>query len=216
NKSSATIQIRSTYGAVQSVNKELLCYFSPYYAAALNGRFAEANQQIFHVDLSGKQLHVFTNWIHTGRLDLHSWEREDRVMLYIFADLVDILALRRQIMTEKGTMERYREVGLVFLHLPSSSPLRRRIVDYYANHWKPEDDRYDSIGALDIAVQREFFQEVVESENRAKANRQWGCSCCTNVCHFHEHESEQEWFATCGQLPKSRKPEKQYFTKGGD
>lgn len=103
-RSPEMIQLRSVHGAVQSVNKALLCYFSSYYAAALNGRFAEARQEIFSVDLSGKQLQAFINWIHTGRLDLHIWEREDRVKLYIFADLVDVLALRRQIMTEKGRM----------------------------------------------------------------------------------------------------------------
>ncbi|KAG9524732.1 hypothetical protein KCV07_g1652, partial [Aureobasidium melanogenum] len=214
-KSSKTIQLRSVHGAVQSVNKELLCYFSPYYAAALNGRFAEARQDIFHVDLSGKQLQVFINWIYTGKLELQSWEREDRVKLYVFADLVDILALRRLIMTEKGRMERYREVGLVMSHLPSSSPYRRRMVDYYANHWKPEDDIYDPISSLEITIHRMFFCEVVQSEARAKANRHSGCSCCTNVCNFHEHEDEEEWHATCGQLPNSKKPEKQYFAKCG-
>lgn len=231
-KSSATIHLRSVHGALQSVNKDLLCHFSPYYTAALTGPFAESTQQIFHVPLSGKQLSILITWLHTGLLSLQTWEREDRIKLYIFADFVDILALRRQIMTEKGRMERYREVNLVFSHLPTTSPLRRRVVEYYANHWIPEDDRYDAISALDITIHREFFREVVESENRDKAIGSSGCCCCSNVCYFHEHESEEEWFAStylrflvvnykwltgksaCGQLPKSRKPEKEYFTKG--
>ncbi|KAH0335692.1 hypothetical protein KCU81_g8928, partial [Aureobasidium melanogenum] len=214
-RSSGTIQLRSVHGTVQSVNKALLCYFSHYYAAALNGRFAEASQEIFRVDLSGKQLHVFINWISTGKLELQPWEREDRVKLYIFADLVDILALRRQIMTEKGRMERYREVGVVMSHLPSNSPYRRRTVDYYANHWKPEDDIYDPISSLEITIHRTFLCEVVQSEARAKVNRHPGCPCCANVCNFHEHESEEEWHATCGQLRNTKKPEKQYFAKHG-
>lgn len=195
-RSPATIQLRSIHGVVQSVNKALLCHFSPYYAAALNGRFAEAHQETFSVDLSGKQLQVFIDWIHTGQLELQSWEREDRVKLYIFADLVDIIALRRKIMTEKGRMERYREVGLVMSHLPNNSPYRRRIVEYYANHWKPEDDRYDPISSLDITIHCEFFNEVVQSEALAKISGRSGCSCCTNVCNFHEHESEEEWNAS--------------------
>ncbi|KAH0366384.1 hypothetical protein KCU65_g5369, partial [Aureobasidium melanogenum] len=214
-KSPVIIQLRSVHGAVQSVNKELLCHFSRYYKAALDGRFAEAHQEIFHVDLTGKQLHVFINWLYTGKLELQPWEREDRVKLYIFADMVDILALRRQIMTEKGRMERYREVGLVMSHLPSNSPYRRRTVDYYANHWKPGDDIYDPISSLDITIHRMFFCEVVQSEARAKANGHSRCSCCANVCNFHEHESEEEWHATCGQLPNTKKPEKQYFTRRG-
>ncbi|CAD0100204.1 unnamed protein product, partial [Aureobasidium mustum] len=212
-RSPETIQLRSVHGAAQSANKALLCYFSSYYAAALNGRFAEARQDIFSVNLSGKQLQVFINWLHTGKLELHSWDREDRVKIYIFADLVDILALRREIMTEKGRMERYREVGLVISHLPRNSPYRRRVVDYYANHWKPEDDMYDPISSLEITTHREFYREVVQSEVLANISGRTGCSCCTNVCNFHEHESEEEWNATCGQLPKLRMPEKQYFTK---
>lgn len=67
-------------------------------------------------------------------------------------------------------------------HLPSNSPYRRRTVDYYANHWKPEDDDYDPISSLDITIHREFFREVVQSEALAKTGARSGCSCCTNVC----------------------------------
>ncbi|KAG9644703.1 hypothetical protein KCU77_g15050, partial [Aureobasidium melanogenum] len=118
-------------------------------------------------------------------------------------------------MTEKGRMEKYREVGLVMSHFPSNSPYRRRTVDYYANHWKPEDDIYDPSSSLEITIHRMFFCEVIQSEVRAKANRHSGCSCCTNVCNFHEHEDEAEWHATCGQLSNSKMPEKQYFAKCG-
>ncbi|THY81899.1 hypothetical protein D6C92_10213, partial [Aureobasidium pullulans] len=138
---SETIQLCSSQGSIQDINKELLCYFSKYYRAALNGRFAEAHQQIFNVDLSGQQLRVFTAWIYTGQLELLKWNREDRLMLYVFADFAEILALRRQIMTEEGRMERYKEVGLAITHLPDNSPYRRRIVDHYARHWKAADDR---------------------------------------------------------------------------
>jgi hypothetical protein len=194
--SPATVDLRSTYGVLQSINKELLCYFSPYYHAALHGRFAEARQKTFQVDLTGKQLQVFINWVHTGRLELHSWDREDRVKLYIFADFVDILALRRQIMTEPDRMEKYREVGVVMAFLPSMSPFRTRIADHYANHWEPEDDKHDSISVLDITSHREFFNDIVESDARAKTRKHAGCPCCGNPCRYHEHVSEEEWRAS--------------------
>ncbi|KEQ74718.1 hypothetical protein M436DRAFT_42304 [Aureobasidium namibiae CBS 147.97] len=214
--SRATINLRSTYGVLQSINKELLCYFSPYYHAALHGRFAEAHQKIFQVDLTGKQLHVFVNWVHTGRLELHSWDREDRVKLYIFADYVDILALRRQILTEPDRMEKYREVGVVMSSLPSTSPFRMRIADHYAMHWEPEDDKHDPVDALDVTLHREFLDDIEKSVVRAKAMKLAGCPCCGNPCRYHEHASEEEWRATCGQLPTSRQPEEQYYINSGN
>lgn len=181
---------------MQSVNKELLCYFSPYYHAALHGRFAESRQKIFQVDLTGKQLHVFVNWLHTGRLELHSWDREDRLKLYIFADFVDILALRRQIMTEPDRMEKYREVGVVISSLPGTSPFRVRIADHYAHHWEPEDDKHDSISALEITSHREFFDDIKKSYARVDPDEAAGCPCCGNPCRYHEHINEEEWEAS--------------------
>jgi hypothetical protein len=196
--SPATVHLRSIYGVLQSVNKELLCYFSPYYHTALHGRFAEAHQKVFDVDLTGKQLHVFVNWVQTGRLELHSWDREDRVKLYIFADFADILALRRQIMTEPDRMEKYREVGVVIASLPSTSPFRMRIADHYSFHWEPEDDKHDSIRALDINSHYEFFNDVVESSARADPDpeKTKHCPCCGNPCRYHEHVNEEEWRAS--------------------
>lgn len=193
-----TVHLRSMYGALQSINKELLCYYSPYYHAAIHGRFAESRQKIFQVDLTGKQLHVFVSWLHTGRLELHSWDREDRIKLYIFADFVDILALRRQIVTEPDRMERYREVGMVISSLPSTSPFRTRIADHYSNHWEPEDDKHDSISVLDIVSHREFLDDIKQSDCRAIANRfnLVGCPCCGNPCRYHEHVNEEEWKAS--------------------
>lgn len=232
--SPAAIHLRSTYGVLQSVNKELLCYFSPYYHAALHGRFAEARQKIFEVDLTGKQLHVFINWVQTGRLELHSWDREDRVKLYIFADFVDILALRRQILTEPDRMEKYREVGVVISSLPSTSPFRMRIADHYAMHWEPEDDKHDPVDVLDVTLHREFLGDIEKSVIRAKAMKLAGCPCCGNPCRYHEHVSEEEWRASmyvlifrvvcmadqgieaCGQLPTSRQPEEQYYINSGN
>jgi len=194
--SPAKIQLRSLQGSVQTINKSLLCYFSKYYRAALNGRFAEAHQQVFDVDLSEQQLKVFIGWIYTGRLELPNWDREDRVMLYVFADFTEILALRRQIMTEEGRMERYREVSLAFTHLPDNSPYRKRIVDYYIRHWTPEDDRYDSFDLRNIATYGDFFYQVMHGQAQEKSLKHAECPCCRNPCNYHEHEGEEEWEAS--------------------
>ncbi|THZ91632.1 hypothetical protein D6C82_09880 [Aureobasidium pullulans] len=210
---SETIQLCSSQGSIQTINKELLCYFSKYYRAALNGRFAEAHQQLFNVDLSGQQLTVFTAWIYTGQLELLKWNREDRLMLYVFADFAEILALRRQIMTEEGRMERYKEVGLAITHLPDNSPYRKRIVDHYARHWKTADDRYDGWHPKDDAIYRGFWYQVWDVQAQEGWFKQPKCPCCRNPCNYHEHVNEEEWEATCGQLAGSKKPEEKFFLR---
>ncbi|KAI5204563.1 hypothetical protein E4T39_03514 [Aureobasidium subglaciale] len=214
NKSPDCIQFRSVQGELQSTNKALLCYYSTYYAAALDGQFAEAHQKVFDVELSDKQLKVFVDWIYAGQLELLAWEREDRLMLYIFADFTDNLAFRRRIMTESARMERYREVGLALSSLPSKSPYCQRIIDHYAKHWRPEDDKCDAIKNIpEIVVHGDFFYEVLVRQSSVKGVKLESCICCSNVCNYHEHESEEEWRATCGQLTNSKKPEERFFSK---
>ncbi|KAI5242673.1 hypothetical protein E4T43_04676 [Aureobasidium subglaciale] len=207
-KSPDCIQLRSAEGELQSINKALLCYYSTYYAAALDGQFAEAHRKVFDVDLSDKQLKVFVDWIYTGRLELLAWEREDRLMLYIFADFSDNLAFRRRIMTEDGRMERYREVGLALSSLPDGSSYCQRIVDHYANHWRPEDDEHDAVKNIpESVVHGSFFYEVLVRQLSVKGVKLEKCICCSNVCNYHEHESAEEWQATCGQDKNLEMPE---------
>ncbi|KAI5255241.1 hypothetical protein E4T42_01951 [Aureobasidium subglaciale] len=216
NTSPDCIQLRSAESELQTIDKALLCYYSTYYAAALDGQFAEAHRKVFDVELSDKQLKVFVDWIYTGRLELLAWEREDRLMLYIFADFTDNLAFRRRIMTEDGRMERYREVGLALSSLSSGSTYCRRIIDHYANHWTPEDDKYDAVKNIpEIVIHGDFFYEVLVRQSSVKGVKQEKCICCSNVCNYHEHEGEEEWRATRGQLPKSKKPEERFFSKIG-
>jgi hypothetical protein len=84
----------------------------------------------------------------------------------------------------------------VLSSLSSTSPLRMRIADHYANHWVPADDIHDSRDTLDIGSQLEWNNDLAQSKDRAKNKGHAGCSCCGNPCRYHEHINEEEWRAS--------------------
>ncbi|KAL2026835.1 hypothetical protein VTO58DRAFT_102815 [Aureobasidium pullulans] len=45
------------------VHKDLLCFYSPYYRAALKGEFAEAKQDFLTLDLPATQARRFVSWL---------------------------------------------------------------------------------------------------------------------------------------------------------
>ncbi|THV82064.1 hypothetical protein D6D26_10288, partial [Aureobasidium pullulans] len=106
-RSSEMIQIQSQgndddklYRA--TVHKELLCFYSTYYTAAIKDQFSEAQKHLFTVELSYEQTRLFVTWLYSGRLEHQPDElidEEDAYALYIFADQTDIIALRRTVMT---------------------------------------------------------------------------------------------------------------------
>ncbi|KAH0156313.1 hypothetical protein KCU67_g8364, partial [Aureobasidium melanogenum] len=126
------------------VNKDLLCFFSSYYAAALNGKFLEANKDHFEVDLSGENLVAFRDWMYMGTFDhLIGYLSEPLeclyVKLYIFADQMDIIALRRSAISHLPDEDplTWDLIKLILTNLPESSPLRRYALDSFIAHWKP-------------------------------------------------------------------------------
>lgn len=84
-----------------SVHKELLCGFSPYYRAAIDGSFEEAKKSSFTAKTTPEALRMFVKWVYTRRLrdDDGTIDLDTAVDLYIFADMIDVLALRRDIVT---------------------------------------------------------------------------------------------------------------------
>ncbi|KAG9663905.1 hypothetical protein KCU64_g1033, partial [Aureobasidium melanogenum] len=66
-KSTTLVKLTSSKDEVAvHIEKELLCFYSLYYVAALNGRFLEAKKDSFEVGLTGEQLRGFESWIYTG------------------------------------------------------------------------------------------------------------------------------------------------------
>ncbi|KEQ74815.1 hypothetical protein M436DRAFT_20836, partial [Aureobasidium namibiae CBS 147.97] len=114
------------------MHKELLCFFSPYYSAALNGKFLEAQKHQFEVDLSGEQLQSFVEWIYTGKCaQQQGWDCY--IYLYIFADQVDIIALRRDVLRwlskSAETLSDYAGVRLMLKNVTQHSGLYKWMLD---------------------------------------------------------------------------------------
>ncbi|THY18955.1 hypothetical protein D6D01_07163 [Aureobasidium pullulans] len=197
-----------------SVHRELLCFFSPYYKAALKGIFTEATTDSLEVNLTSGTLKMFVKWIYTG--EVASMEPFSRYFnLYIFADLVDMIALRRMIMTHIQDYEEgipsYSAVKLGLMNLPESSPLRAWTLNVYISHWEPACDDHnayptDTAGDPDNTLAA-FMYRVARGLAVRESVHVGGCLCCTRNCGYHEHESKEEWEATCGQFKDTEMPD---------
>lgn len=186
------------------VHEELLCYFSPYYTAAFEGGFSEANQGSTSFELTELQAELLIIWLYSGRIE-DDINYSDVLDLYIFADMTkisrDITALRRNIMDHlfqrglKWQVFDEESVPEHFKTLPPSSGLVRWMVDNFARYWVRLFGSYDPCSKAHIAafeVPGEFFDQV-----RAAYCREWTeldeWYSKTTPCHYHEHETVEEW-----------------------
>ncbi|KAI4738391.1 hypothetical protein E4T50_11144 [Aureobasidium sp. EXF-12298] len=214
-KSKETVELISSEDqVVVLIHKELLCFFSSYYSAALKGKFLEAEKNQFEVDLDGDDLESFVTWIYTGKLAGDT--QYCYVNLYVFADLVDIMALRRQVIgvLALGEPLRYELVKHIHVKLAHTSPLLKHALDFYIAHWGPSSDKddpclFDSDEDLDYLLANFIYQVmkgIAARDNAKDFYDRADCPCCSDVCQYHEHPSKEEWKATCGQLENSKMP----------
>ncbi|CAD0109458.1 unnamed protein product [Aureobasidium uvarum] len=188
-----------------TVHKEYLCFYSPYYTAAIKGGFSERHKDLFTLELSGKQTKTFVVWLYTGRLEYNAWkgvDHSDVYALYVFADQTDIIALRRTIMTCLVTCLRRPatpgDMARLVSQLPQHSGLRRFLLDeaiadrniqerenkMVAWDWKKR-------GYLPEDFPADFYAQLVNGHLTKKA-RGYG-DPTSNACHYHEHVDTQEW-----------------------
>ncbi|THZ54083.1 hypothetical protein D6C86_09592 [Aureobasidium pullulans] len=240
-RSSEMIQIQSQgndgdklYRA--TVHKELLCFYSTYYTAAIKGQFSESQKHSFIVELNYEQTRLFVTWLYSGRLEYHpddALDSEDVFALYIFADQTDIIALRRTVMSflVDSAAEHYREIHLSDLHkivpqLPEQSQLRRFLLeeatvygtgnylqglyDGIANDQTSEDCYGDFL--------KQLLEGVSENVEKEKAGEKI-IGHPENPCDFHEHTNEREWSTSCNYrctwYLEAKKPRPGYFKDRG-
>lgn len=188
-----------------SVHKELLCFFSPYYTAALKGGFAEAKKNTLTLDLSYHQMANLVSWLYSG--DPVAYTEYELLDLYVFADEKMMLAFRRSIMTrlikfnDPGYQHLDDDVAMPFVkRLPESSGLFRFLVDYWVGVWGRVDCRtrmaeWDADGR----VPRKFFYQALEKfaslvdEPRPRDDSRDHRTCLTRACNYHEHPNRTEW-----------------------
>ena len=197
-----------------TVHRELLCYYSPYYTAALKGGFAEAQTNTITVDLSDEETADLVSWLYSGQI-ISSYYSQ-LFDIYVFADEKKMLALRRSLMSkivlccnashEDSEANEINYFGLddmlpYIYRLPPSCGLFRYLADFYVHHWilMPCDVRFDKEDP-DKRIPREFYWYVIKAlaadRNRMitpKASNLL-CRCCQHSsCNYHEHVNGDEW-----------------------
>ncbi|KAI4740054.1 hypothetical protein E4T50_09519 [Aureobasidium sp. EXF-12298] len=186
-----------------TVHKELLCFYSPYYTAAIKGRFSESRKDLFTLGLSASQMRLFVEWLYTGCFERNFSEETNMYALYLFADQTNIIALRRSIMnsltgrlfglTSPGYM------GRLVSQLPSRSGLRRFLLEE-ALAERASALRFGKVGAWDWEQQgyvaedfpEDFFAQLINGHLQ-NGGKGFGPPCFSNVCNYHEHEDGEEW-----------------------
>jgi len=214
-KSSDVIELVSENGKlVVPVHKELLCFFSSYYSAALNGNFSEAQKNRFEVALSVERLKWFKDWLYTGEIPTDQKHPLRYMQLYIFADLVDIIALRRDVMglliQVTTFLAEYDEVRYVLENVTPHSQLYKWVRDCYSGHWNQESDEEDPclfnndtdpdhlLAAFMYEVMKGLaIRGSAQRDQSYEGYEDWiTCSCCNNPCEYHEHSCIEEWEAS--------------------
>ncbi|THY08726.1 hypothetical protein D6D01_09614 [Aureobasidium pullulans] len=212
-----------------TVNKELLCFFSTYYVAAIKGHFYEAKQKLFTLDLNHAQTRTFKHWLCTGRLthaNTSAWAVDKKCLfgLYIFADMTDNLALRRAIMSQLAS--ELSEYGKLLSQLPKGSPLipfclDATVVDLELNEYLGIQTMKASRGVellrwLQEDRVRFIMEGVNERRKRIDPEGKWHFLWEVNACDYHEHDNEEEWSLTCGNVtPNLKEPRSECYKHAG-
>ncbi|KAI5270735.1 hypothetical protein E4T47_05850 [Aureobasidium subglaciale] len=195
-----------------TVHKELLCFHSTYYAAAMKGQFPEYSLELFTLDLSHEQLWLFVAWLYSGRVEDHlgdSLIEDDIYALYVFADQTNIIALRRSIMVLLGTSRDMRvphflgHLAKFLRQLTDSCGLRKFLFDEALAVWTDGDLEscdediwvYKMYGHLPDEYPEDFYVQLIEANLEAMTNKRddYKFSCFKNPCDYHEHVDEEEW-----------------------
>jgi len=193
------------------VHKELLCYYSKYYRAALKGGFSEAESNVFEVDASHACLGDFVGWLYTGYLEPFPWKPDSAtkpmsvVDMYILADRIDSLALRRSIISSLVPMPKigntrytlgFHAIAVAFNSLPMSAQLCKFAIDSYVEHWQESEDDDDTMRVLDEAPTLFLYKVICGKNKLLERITKRSCVCCATACTYHEHESEEERLAS--------------------
>ncbi|KAG9675056.1 hypothetical protein KCV03_g2807, partial [Aureobasidium melanogenum] len=212
------------YPFCTTVHKELLCFFSPYYTAAIKGRFSESRTDLFTLRISASQTRLFVEWLYTGRFERTFMDATDMYVLYLFADQTDIIALRRSIIDSLVRHLRSPrdpgDMGRLVSQLPSRSGLRRFFLEEALaeraralRNGKVVAWNWEQQGYVAEDFPEDFYAQLVNGHLR-NGGKEPGPLSFSNTCNYHEHEDGEEWKMTCGRnfVPRSvRKPQLAYL-----
>lgn len=67
------------------VHKAFICYYSPFFDAAFNGKFIESQTQMVELDdVSPVAFGIFVNWLYTQRINMAG---EERILITFLSSL---------------------------------------------------------------------------------------------------------------------------------
>ncbi|EON62684.1 hypothetical protein W97_01908 [Coniosporium apollinis CBS 100218] len=169
-----------------AVHRALLCYYSPYFTAALND--CSNNEGIPPASSGGPD------------------ESHDYCMtgLFIFAEFYNVPQLRKEVVDQfyfeyacsgVSILPDYQTIIQAFSSLPDTSPFCRFLVRIYAVRWdvsydEDDDEAVDNRGQLP----KEFLGDLmVEVGKVRKDQRKFGkAPAMPEVCEYHEHSTKEE------------------------
>lgn len=198
------------------IPESLLCYFSRYYNALLRGHFSEAGSDSITLDLSAHQAKAFVTWMYSGQF-AETCDYPMLFELYVFADQVDVPALKKNIMTfihKRSDLRGSPAIGdavKAFVALPKSCGLVRWLADRFAYHERSEllsDVNTEFINH--VAAARSNIPSFVCYSTGSGAGTHpccnvtvripCNCSLCQSrsmkkaqACTYHEHDSIADW-----------------------
>jgi hypothetical protein len=180
------------------VHKELLCFYSQYYTAALMGGFAEAKNDTVTLNLSYPQMRDLVSWLYTGTIT--ACDEIYLMKLYVFADEKMMLALRRSIMSkivrslDLDCPMQAQEALPYLKSLPQNSGLFLYLLDHWAGVWSQTDSRFEMAACdSDKRIPRFFFYELLGKLGCMVQDGGPSIASLETACNFHEHLNHEEW-----------------------
>ncbi|KAI8934365.1 hypothetical protein NX059_009100 [Plenodomus lindquistii] len=203
----ATI-IVGTVKAEFTVHEELLTYHSPFFRAALNGKFKEAEEKkVVLEDVITNVFEFFVHWLYHGRLPsvddneslFKMWSTNttsNLLWIFVFCDRYDVPKLKTEAMNTLlarsqdpacgNCFHSRTAVGYAYDNLPKTSGLRRFLVDLFCRHASPQ------VWTHPVCDNRiEFFVDALQNFSKHR-NQPEEWSRQLNVCDYHEHRNDEE------------------------
>ena len=121
---------------------------------------------------------------------------------------MDIIALRRDVLRwftkSDNRLPKYSKVRLILENVTQHSQLYMWMLNSHIAHWEPGCDKndpclFDSNTDPDNLLANFIYQVmkgIAVRDNSQNLNKRSDCSCCNEICQYHEHESKEEWEAS--------------------
>lgn len=190
------IKLKAEGGSI-FVTRVLLRFYSRYYDTLLNpsGPWSKPNQNILSTDADNSVLQLFAHWLQNGPFFPDRWgpATKDLMRLYAWADEIDSLTLRRDIIDHfalNSDMSLKMEAGhfdFAVSILPENAPLIDFMAELMAAHdfdLKQFDVNTAGLHTFPSSILAGILKQY-QTRSAIRDKRVMGCA-------YHEHESDDE------------------------